>query len=174
MSSPLPPTIVFQPLQGLWDGPPLGGDVLAEWRGLATVFPDLPVSFSGWPGAKFSEPSRPGAIPQHLWPEPPDQSAPCHPAAPDCQFWQRGQLTEILLPKCFCVKFTAQCKKACDVRYHSRLSLLPQPFSSALQAFLSFALCFCRLCRFGGQTVSTKTVTPLSGRVTESWNGSET
>lgn len=129
---------MFQPVQGLWDGPPLGGDVLAEWRGLATVFPDLPVSFSGRTSAKFSKPSRPGAIPQHLWPEPPDQSAPCHPAAPDCQFWQRGQLTEVLLPKCVCAKFTVQ--ESFDVCYPSSLSPLlsstsiPKPCVVLLQA----------------------------------------
>lgn len=99
-------SLSLQPLQGLGDGPPLGGDILAERRGLAPVFPDLPVPSSGRKAAELSEPSRPGAVPQHLRPQPPDQSAPGHPAAPDCQFRQRGSVDQTPPTK------VCQCKKS--------------------------------------------------------------
>lgn len=153
---------MFQPLQGLWDGSPLGGDVLAEWRRLATVFPDLPVSFSGWTGAEFSEPSRPGAIPQHLWPAPPDQSASCHPAAPDCQFRQRGQLAEVLLPKFVCAKFAAQCKGASCGVCVCVLSQQSLCFTSNPQ---QFSVCLCASAGSAGSEVKLWTPKPWPHRL---------
>lgn len=149
MQFPLLLPIMFQPVQGLWDGPSLGGNIVAEWRRLATVFPDLPVSFSGWTGAKFSEPSGPGAIPQHQRPEPPDQSAPCHPVTADCQFWQRGQRSWALRLKSF-HKSLSLSSSLYNAKVHvicaqaaalSQQCLSFPSLSSALQAVLGGYLC---------------------------------
>lgn len=79
--------VIFQTVESLWDGPSLGCHIVAEWRGAASILPNLPESLGGRTSAELSESQGPGEIPQYRWPVPPDESPSGNPAAADAQLW---------------------------------------------------------------------------------------